>query len=176
MGQLFLNKRVFLFLIAAMVALLFTAGCGSNGDSQGSSPDGGGGSGEISVKTGSLSKADFVKQASAICEATSEKSRNGFVAYSQENKVPTSGPGLAAKASDFVNSVFAPIFQEQIDQITSLGAPSGDEEQVSALVNAMQQGLDDGKQQPLALINGGPFLDEAAKLATAYGLPACSTT
>lgn len=175
MGKIFLNIRAVLIFAAALITLS-AAGCGGGGDSQESASQGEAGGGEITVQSGSLSKADFIKRASAICVATSEKSRNGFIAYSQENNVPASGPGLAAKASDFVNTVFAPVFQEQIDKITSLGAPNGDEEQVSALVNAMQQGLEEGKQQPLLLIKGDPFLNRASKMAVAYGLPACATT
>jgi hypothetical protein len=66
--------------------------------------------------------------------------------------------------------------QDGIDRIRALGAPAGDEDQVKALLDAAQRGLDTLKDHPHQLAKGGaaPAFDEANKLAGDYGLDQCA--
>ncbi|HEY6550365.1 MAG TPA: hypothetical protein VIY71_04105 [Solirubrobacterales bacterium] len=159
----------------AVGCLLIIAGCGDS-SSDSSQATGGGNNATTRVDPDvHPSKAEFVKQASAICVATKERASEEFATYIQKNTSPTSGPGVVAKATDAVNTVFSPVYQLQVERISALGAPQGDEQQINAILTAMQQGIERAKQQPLQFLRRNTALSQASKLAKAYGLPACST-
>src|SRR5262249_35908795 len=106
------DRRAWLAVLASALVVLST-GCGGGGQSDTSqatttaaSNGSGGGA--------SSSKAEFVKQASAICTETKERSTAAFREYGEKNSVPSSGPGLEAKAADLVATVFVPIYEQQI--------------------------------------------------------------
>jgi hypothetical protein len=153
--------------------LALAAGCGSNSGNASNSTTVGGESTVAATHTGSLSKAEFTKKASAICVAAHERSAEEFAKYSSENNVPSSGPGLLAKASDVVAKIFVPVYELQIEKISALGAPGGDLQQVNSLLIAMQQGIEGAREHPLQFIRRSTAFNRASKLATAYGLPAC---
>jgi hypothetical protein len=151
-----------------------TAG-GTQGDS-GSQAAGEGDEGGVSVQAGSLSKEEFVKRAGAICRLTQERARGRFLAFAARNrKVPSSGPKLEAKVAEFVDRVGIPTFEEQIEKIRELGAPSGDEEQVEAILAAMRGALQRGHEDPTTVIRSHEDFLEPSRLANEYGLKACST-
>jgi hypothetical protein len=71
--------------------------------------------------------------------------------------------------------VLLPSVEDQVSKIRALGAPKGDEDQVNAILDAADEGVQKGKQDPLSLTkegSAGPF-DKANKLANAYGLKTC---
>ena len=66
--------------------------------------------------------------------------------------------------------------QSQIDGIKALGAPTGDEAQVKAIVDSAQSALDKAKADPTVLLQNNPKNDPFAKanqLGKSYGLTAC---
>lgn len=161
-------------VVATALALVTAQGCGgSGGDSTQSSTPTTANSGDSNPSQPSPSKAQFIKGASKICIETKERSVIAYRKYSQENTIPSSGPGLAAKAADLVENVFAPIYDEQIEKIGALGAPPGDAQQVDAILASMRSGIEAAKRQPLSFIRSPAALDQASRLAVAYGLPAC---
>lgn len=167
MKRYFLSIRAFSLVLAAIIAAALVAGgCGSS-DSQT-------GSGEITVETGSLSKAEFIKQADAICKTAHERVLDGYAEFIQRNDVPASGPGLEEKAAELMDSVVIPAYADEVDEISSLGAPRGDEQKVSAILEAVQRDLAKGEQQPLYATNGTGFLGKASDLAEAYGFSVCN--
>lgn len=146
-------------LIALFLLTVAAAGCGGSNDEG---------------QTTSLTKAQFIKQANAICLQTKERSVTAFREYSQTHAVPSSGPGLAAKAADLIENIFIPIYDEQIEKIGALEAPSGDEEKVDAILAAMREGIEGARREPLPFIRESAALNHASQLAVAYGLPECS--
>jgi hypothetical protein len=148
------EMKRFIFLIVMLVALpLAVSGCGGDGDDE-----------------PSPTKAEFTRQANAICKSTVEDVQAGFskliqtsVPKSQENSV----------ASAFIDSVVAPAFQGQIDEIRALGAPEGDKQQVEAILVSMEEGLDTSREEPLVFIRTGSAFKQAQAKARAYGLSAC---
>jgi hypothetical protein len=154
MTQYFLSIRSFFAAILLLAGLLPLAGCGSS-----DTP---------------LTKHEFVKRADAICTRTEKGIQAGFGRFVQENKVPTSGPGVKAKAAEFVDTTYAPLYHRQIDEIESLAAPEGDQQEVTAILGAMKGRISAGEERPLALIRG-TLQEDASKLASAYGLTSCTT-
>ncbi len=142
-----------LALTGASVLLL--AACGSSG----------------SDTTATITKAAFLKQGNAICA-------NGNKEIDQASNeifksVPANQQPSQAQLEEFVNGTIIPSVEGQVAAIDALPVPSGDEAQVQAILDAAQQGIEQGKQDPASLTgNGDPFA-KANKLANEYGLTEC---
>jgi hypothetical protein len=153
-------------IVPVLIAcLVFVGGCGGGGSSAGA---------EVEAHAEAITKAEFVKQASLICLAAKERASEEFEIYLSQNKVPSAGPGMIAKANEVVDEIFGPVFELQVEKIRAIGAPADDVAQVSELLTAMQQGAEEAKEEPLQFIRKGTALNHASRLAEAYGLKACS--
>ncbi len=76
----------------------------------------------------------------------------------------------------FAADTAIPNIQAQITALEALPAPSGDEEQVTAITDSAQEALDKLKSDPSLLSDSGasdPFAD-VNKLAKEYGLDECA--
>jgi hypothetical protein len=169
------NTGWFLIVATALAAVLLVAGCGDGDDSSASGSAETSESTEITVESGSLSKAQFIEKADAVCEKGRKKFERllgDFISSAEANE---SSSGQQAQAKALVNSVFAPIYEEQIDEISSLGAPSGDEDEVEAVLKAIQQDIDKGKEDPLKYVRSENIFAGSTKPARAYGFTYCPT-
>ncbi len=121
--------------ITSMFAVLLVTGCGEGSGDRADA--------EIDVDTGSLSKTQFVAQASKICRGRMDEVDRKFAAYLKRNPDigSLSRAELAAKAEEIVETIYLPAHDRRIDEVTSLGAPRGDEEQVAAILEALEKGL-----------------------------------
>lgn len=152
----------------ALSALLVAAGCGGGDDSATGS------SGDVTVETGSLSKAEFVKQASAICKKTQENFTGEAAAFvTKTNKEPPK-PTETGPEEKLVETILIPNFESQVEEISELGAPSGDEEEVTAFLDSLQAVLDEASEDPQAFIETEGSFGRAPKLAQKYGLTGCA--
>ena len=137
---------------ACALALLVTA-CGSSGGSE---------------KT--IAKADYVKQANAICAAAS----------TDLDKV-SSKIGADATEADlekFLTDDLVPNVKGQIDKLRDLGYPEGDKATLSGILDDADQVLDDISKDPATYIKNvdkDPFV-EVNKGFSAYGLTDCGST
>jgi hypothetical protein len=118
-----------------------------------------------------LSKQEFIAEADTIC---SQGDREINQAANE-----TFGGGQEPSQEEqeqFVTDTVLPNIQGQIDGIRALTPPEGDEDQVTAIVDAAQSGIDEVEQDPSAFTQQGggsdPFA-EANRLAQDYGLTAC---
>ena len=105
-----------------------------------------------------ISEADFVAQGNAICEAGNAELSAG----------PQDGDLEA-----FVTDTLVPNIQGQIDALTALGAPEGQEDEVSQFLDDAQTQLDALEADP-ASISDSTF-DEVNQEATALGLDECAS-
>jgi ABC-type glycerol-3-phosphate transport system substrate-binding protein len=152
-------KRSALLLPAVALALSLTAaGCGGS-DSE--SSDGG-------DAPASISKADFTEQANTICSDASDE-------------LQTAGAELTDQSTQeevvaFVTDTAVPNFQAQHDDIEALGAPDGAEDDVDALLAALQDGIDAITGDPESLVSGEatPF-EDANAAASELGLTDCAS-
>ncbi len=157
--------RLFALAIGAVGLVLLSAGCSdeeSSGESAGN---------EIVVEVGSLTKSQFLKRANAICQETQTNMRNRFFAYLRDAEVTLQNQD--AQLDKVMQTIIVPSYEQQIDQIRSLGAPSGDEDEISAFLNAEQKGVEKGEERPAKFIQDSLLLSKATKLAVAYGLDKC---
>lgn len=157
----FLIKLSFLLLLAAVATLvLAVAGCGG-GDSEDA----------IAVRTGSLTKGKFTARADAICEQGRKRFERLYKEYIEghNRKVP---PSLA---EEVVDTLLIPTYEKQIRQISSLGVPPNDKQEVASILEGMQQVLSKGREDPLHLMQEEDPFHEVAVAARAYGFAYCPT-
>jgi hypothetical protein len=147
--------------ICVLVVALMTAALGGCGGDESSSD------GDITVETGSLAKPQFVKRADEICQDINDQARGKVEKYLRVGDVNP------ASESKLARTILIPAFEEEIDQISSLGAPAGDEEQITAILTSIQTPLDQAKSEPTKFLRGGEPFPAATKLAEAYGLKSC---
>lgn len=158
--------RTRIAIAVAAIAALAIAGCGG-----GSSTETTGASGATGAQGAPLSKSEFLAKGNAIC-AKGDQEINAAA-----KKVLGQGAPSQADLDKFATSTLIPNIQQQIDGLKALPPPSGDEDQVNAILSAAQSALDKAKQDPSLLTQQGgsdPFA-QANKLANAYGLTKCGS-
>lgn len=147
-------------LLAALAFSLLAAGCG-NGDGE----------------AGSLSKAQFIKRADQICEKGRARFEREYGALVERQRGEVSKAEREALAKELVEESFIPAYEWQIEEIRSLGIPSGDENQVESFLVSMEETLDSSHDQPLKFIRGDSesleTFEEAKNKAEAYGFTYC---
>jgi hypothetical protein len=143
--------------VAAILTVgLVLAACGSSNNNSTST-------------TAALTKAEFLKQGNAICKKGNQQINQAGKAIFKPKQKPTS-----AERNKFASAAETSI-QSQINQIRALGAPSGDQAKVTAMMATAQANLNKVKQNPaLFTSNQHPFAP-AAKLLHAYGLTVCAS-
>ena len=144
--------KVLILLVGALAAGAIVAGCGGD-DDDGGDP---------------LTKQEFVTQADQICiDGDAKISKEATKTFAQGQ--PSTDEQVA-----FIEDTVAPATQAQIDGIRELTPPEGDEDQVTAILDSADEGIDEIESDPAALTEGGSNpLGEASQLASEYGMKAC---
>lgn len=128
--------------IAALIALLLAfaaAGCGGSGND------------EVTVKTGSLSKAEFIAKADAICEAARTEFLAKYTKFLEANKSVVNSEdqkGKEALLGEILGSILAPNIEGQVTRISELGAPKDFAPEVEHFLNALKGRMDKALDNP----------------------------
>jgi hypothetical protein len=117
-----------------------------------------------------ITKASFVAQANAICDAGT---RDMQAARKAVEKVLLSGGASEAPIVSFVTRSFIPSVQGQLDKLLALAVPPAERATVAHLLALAQADLDRVKRKPAIVAGGHPFSNFALP-AHAYGLTACA--
>ena len=192
-----MSKQAVALIAGLLIAGLLVAGCGGDDSSDGSEGasavetsssevatdgdgDGDGADGDgadVDTNTDSsatVSKAAFIKQADEICTANTRE-------------VTASARKLLEKSRNFESKDFqveavevalAPQLTALLEDLEALGAPSGDEEQIEAIVANLEERADLANEDPEAFVEeegrrGGSLYKEAQALAKQYGFEKC---
>lgn len=150
-------NRWILGVAVGMLGAIIAVGCGGGDDS-----------------TTAATKAEFTKQASAICAEGEQELKTAFADY---NKTVESTPGGTSDAgfqrdtaNEMLNSSILPSLQEELEKLEDLGAPAGEEAEVSKMTKSLSQAIasleDKGIRELLGLGDYARFQKEAK----AYGL------
>ena len=150
-----------LAVAAILIVGLVLVACGSSNDNSTTST------------TAALSKAAFLKQGNAICKKGNQQINQTANQTFTKKKYPN-GPPPKSVQTKFATDTVIPNIQTQIDGVKALGAPTGDEAKVKAIVVSAQAALDKAKADPTILFKNStdPFA-KSNKLTNAYGLTAC---
>jgi hypothetical protein len=168
-----LSKRALAALVACLAIAAAVAGCGGGGDSTSSGDTGGGESTEASGPA--PAKAVFIKEADGICRKADGELTEEIVEYAEENGIETGKEPTQAQQAEIIEQVVLPNLGRQGEEISGLTPPEGDEGTVGEIVDALQEGVEEGESDPQALIEGENPLEDASKKATAYGLKVCGS-
>jgi hypothetical protein len=164
------KKRLLAATTLALAAGSIAAGCGGGDDTTTVS----GASGATGAQGAPLTKDAFLAKGNAICKKGNQELNQAGKQFFQSLGLSKNEQPSSDQIQQFATQTVIPKVEAQIDGIDALPAPSGDEAQVQALVDAARQDLDKIKQDPSLLEgNNDPFAD-ANKLAKQYGLDECA--
>lgn len=141
------------------------AGCGSSDDSTTGSTDGG------ETSTASITKPELIKQGDEICKQAEDDSEAEAEEFAEENGF-TLEDASEEQLEEAVGQVLVPALDRQSEELEALGAPEGDEEQVEAIIVALEDASAEVAEDPSLAIKGEP-LKEATQLAEDYGFKVC---
>jgi hypothetical protein len=145
---------------ALLFAGLLVAGCGSSSSS--------------TTTTATISKAEFVAKGNASCVAGEKKQEAEFAAFAKKHGISEKEEPTKAQKTELVDAVFIPNIQSQIDSIRALGAPSGEEQQVTSALETAEEALNKVKADPeIAFGQPSPFKATGEQLH-ALGLTQCA--
>lgn len=162
-----MNAGRFLLAISALAVLLAVTGCGSSGSDDTTVA--------VAVQTGSLSKAEFIKKADAICEAARTEFLAKFKSFANAHVAEFSDPKQREAAfTKVLESNLNPNIEDQIEQISKLGAPGSYAPEVEAFLMALQKRLAKAEEDPLSLISTPYPFKKAEEVAKKAGMQGCS--
>jgi hypothetical protein len=150
-----MNAKRLSATVAAVLAVsaIAAAGCGGSDDNDSSG-----------LETSDLTKQEWITQADQICI-------EGDKDIGQQAGQFFDGKPTPAESTQFSHEAVLPSIQAQVARIRELGAPEGDEDQVEAMLDAVEEGLAKAETDSSALQEGA--LDEGTALVQAYGAKAC---
>lgn len=149
-------------LLALAAALLAPTGCGGGGEG-----------------TTTLTKAQFLKQAIAICVKYNAKMSYDVAAYLDKH---AGKHRSEAEEDEAAGAVIPPFREKEVRLIRGLGLPSGEEDYVDEMLTAWEEGVKKGEEDPhsLRMTYVGPtdqtpgfaFL-KSYRMGIRYGLEKC---
>ena len=156
-----LNARRFFSLATTLVGLAFAVGCGSSG------------SDEVTVQTGSLSKAEFIAKADAICKAARTEFLAKFEGFAKSHEIGNKAKEEAT-FDELLDSLVEPNVEGEIAKISVLGASEEYAPEVEAFLSALQERLDKASEEPTNL-SATPYpFKEAEDTARKAGMNGCA--
>jgi len=156
-----LKARGTTLLVATVAALALGAGCGSSGGD------------EVTVKTGSLSKAAFIAKADAICKAARAEFLAKFEGFAKAHELGNSKKEDQT-FDELLDSLVGPNIEGEIVKISALGAPEEYAPEVETFLRALQERLDKASEEPTNL-SATPYpFKEAEDVARKAGMNGCA--
>jgi hypothetical protein len=161
MGYLAGVRRLATLLVLLLAGGALLAGCGGGDDDNDTSSAG--------ASTGPLTKEAYITRGDQICA-------QGTLTIGQagRERFGTSQP-TKDQAVQFGQDVVVPSLEDTLSKLRALQPPAGDEAATSAIYDAVEQAIDQLKQDPelfLGTSQGGAFA-RANRLAQAYGFKQC---
>jgi hypothetical protein len=116
-----------------------------------------------------IAKVEFLREANRICEST-----NARVEAAGDELVGGRNDPPPAEVRRIVLRIVIPALETEVEAISAIGAPAGDEDKIDRILDATRQGIDELSADPLSALEGPPpGLREAGRLAAAYGSDSC---
>lgn len=149
--------------VAALAVFGLLVGCGS-----------GGGGTERTARTGTLTKAQFLEQANAICVKGTKEFGKGDATFWNRHGGSRSNPSQAL-TNELQLSVLLPVRKRELHEIRALGTPKGDEPYVEKMLVAWEEGIQTGEEEPDRLDSAGPeyAFYKSYSMGIDFGLEKC---
>lgn len=148
-------------MFAAVVALAaIAAGCGSSDDG-------------TDTVDATITKNQLIAQGDRICKQSDKEIEAGAERYAEENGIAKDEEPNKEQSVELIETVVVPKIRSQSESIRALGAPAGDEEEIEAMLDSLDQAVEEAEDNPGSLLNDGdPFADAVGK-ARDYGFKVC---
>jgi hypothetical protein len=117
----------------------------------------------------SLTKTEYVRKGNTICGKWQQARGNLFQELNQKIKPPIT----QAKKEKATLLILEP-FETATEELADLPLPAGSEEKAEEVVQAMEDGISQGKANPGTLLSSTLPFEKANKLAEGYGLTECT--
>jgi len=148
-------------LVALMAIPAIAIGCGGDSEAGGAEA------------TASLSKPQFIKEATAACN----QGREEIATFEISPEAERSETATAEAIATAVKTTFATILTNVVDEVEELGAPAGDEQQIPAYLDSMRKGIEEmegrSAEPPTTVLEMEDVLRPAGDLARKYGMRFC---
>ena len=146
-------------VVAVLGVGVFLGGCGEEEEDGEFSP----------VVAEPPSRVEFLREADRICHATEARIEAAADELVTAEKEPS-----PAEVERVALGVVVPALEAEVQAIRSLGAPKGDEQEVEAILEATEQGIEAIEANPRDISGGVPAdLRRAERLAREYGSDQC---
>jgi hypothetical protein len=145
-------------LVPAIAAIVF-AGCGGGGDGDASAA--------------SIPKAEFIKRADVICEEGGKQSQSELVAFVKKSGVPKGKEPTTAQWEEIGTEILAPALRRQAAEIRRLGVPAGDDAQVGAFLDGVDEAVEELEAEPASAKVPPKLLADADQAIAGYGFKVC---
>lgn len=162
-----------------LVAILIVAGCGGGGgesdDAGGSGNAGGNDAGNADTTTpASISKAEFIEGADAVCTKAGKKAQAELASYLKDNGIE--GNKLnPQQTEDVAKDILAPVLQFQVDEIRALGVPEQDQLQIVSFLSEVEAAASKAEKNPtMAIQSPDQLLSKARAIVAGYGFEVCA--
>lgn len=157
--------RAVIIAIGMGAAAFLAAGCGGGGGGTAAAVS------QSTSATSNLTKAEFIKQADAICSKVAKEREAAIESWEEE--LP-GGPAEAQKNfNDGLKEVVAPTLQQEAEELEALGAPVKDAALIGRMIGNLKQGSVAVAERGFKGA-AGSSLPIYEKEAIAFGLTDCS--
>lgn len=175
-----MNQAIRVIGVCLLLSGFVVAGCGGDddgsggegatagaeaGNGQSESADGSGGE----LEPTSESKEEYVAEANALCRKQKKQIQADLSKLLQT--LPEGSP--QASARKIVEEGLTPGLEAEVEGLRELGAPEGDEEQIEALLVAIEATLAEAREDPKAFVGNASAFAKTRKLAGEYGIGQC---
>lgn len=128
-----------------------------------------GGGGEETA-TAAATKAQFIKQADAVCSKVKKEREAAIATYKKE--YPGGAEAAEENLDEGLKKVIAPSMRKEVEQLEALTVPAGDDEAVAKMIGNLARGSRVlAKQGAEGLAKSG--IPDFEQEAAAYGLKVC---
>ncbi len=160
-----MSKRLTVLLAGVLALAIAAAGCGSSDD--GTDTD-------TASADVTITKEQLIAQGDVICKQGDEEIEDGFESYAEENDIPKNKEPNDEQGVEIVETVIVPNIKTQSELIRGLGIPEGDDEEIEAMLDSLDEAVDEAEENPESLFDDktDPFGDANGK-AEEYGFKVC---
>lgn len=155
--------RLSISILALLGICAALVGCG---ESESSSDSGA----ATTIAESSITKPEFVKQANEICERRKNQVVSQSFALSQRKDLPKRQIEQTAG-----KEVLQPLINAQVQELSELGAPPGDKQEIEAFLTSLSRAVDKVADEGIAGIKEShKVLQPVGDMAYAYGIDECA--
>lgn len=168
-------------LVSVCLLAALVAGCGSGGGTTEGSPTEGPPTTDTNsplnrkpiISHPTLSKSGFLRLADQICSYISTEIEEGFERFAQEHQIEGREP-TKQEAREIGEEIVVPLVFRQFRELTNLGEVPRVEAETQKILDAFEEGINEGKEHPdRAATEPARLFAKANRLAKAYGLSEC---